>query len=66
MVTPEQLAAQAEAVARVRAARLNRDRAAADLNAAILAALDVGAAVKDVAAAAELTRQRIFQIAQER
>jgi hypothetical protein len=65
VTTPEQLQAQAEAIARVRAARIERDRITIELRRAIVDALNVGAAVKDVAAAAELTRQRIHQIASE-
>lgn len=61
MVTPDALAAQAQAVAKVKAARLQQDRAIADLDAAIVAAYAAGAAVKDIAAAAGLSRQRIWQ-----
>lgn len=66
MTTPEQLALQAAAVARVRAARIRRDRvtaeAAEELRQAILDALDTGAQVNDIAAAAQVTRQWIYQI----
>jgi hypothetical protein len=57
--TPEELARQAAAVAEVRAARIQllRDK--------IIKALNLGASVKDVAAAAELSRQRIHQIINE-
>ena len=62
MVTPEQAARQAEALAKVRAARIRRDRANEQLNQEIRAALDTGARPKDVAVAAELSRQRVSQI----
>jgi hypothetical protein len=64
--TPEQLAAQAQAVAAVRAARVERDRvvtiASATLRRAIMAALDTGASVRNVAVAAGVTPQRIYQL----
>lgn len=69
MSTPEQVAAQARALARVRADRMKRDAAAESVAAAdeqlrqsILNALDVGAAEKDIAIAAGVSRQRINQI----
>jgi hypothetical protein len=69
VATPEELAAQAEAVARVRAARVQRDKAVKDSNqrlrAEIIRAVDVGASIRDVAKAAELTRQRVHQILNE-
>lgn len=65
MSTPEQIAAQAAALARVRADRIARDAANERLRASILAALAAGAAKKDIAVAAEVSRQRISQIAQE-
>ena len=68
--TPEQIAAQAKALAQVRADRIKRDKAAETVGAlndqlrqSILAALDLGAAPKDVAKAADLSHQRISQIA---
>jgi hypothetical protein len=68
--TPEQIAAQAETLARVRALRVKRDDAATtvaaldeQLRQAIMNALKQGAAPKDVAVAADLSRQRISQIA---
>jgi hypothetical protein len=60
--TPEQLAAQAEAVAAVRVARINRDKANDNLRAAILAAVDTGASVRNVAMAAGITPQRVYQM----
>lgn len=67
--TPDQVAAQAAALARVRADRIERDNAAKHVAAiderfrqSILAALATGAAPKDVAVAADLSRQRISQI----
>lgn len=69
MSTPEELARQAEAVARVRAARIQRDKAVAEGNARlrteIVRAINTGASVRDVAVAAELSRQRIHQIINE-
>lgn len=60
---------QARALAKVRAARVKRDKAEEQVEAAnedlkreIKAALDVGAATSDVAVAAHLSRQRVFQI----
>ena len=53
---------QAEAVAKVRAAREKRDRTTRELNQAIRDAYETGALVKDIAAAADLTRQRVHQI----
>lgn len=55
--TPDELAAQAEAVRRVSVARLRKDEATAEWDAAILAAVDSGAAIGDIAAAAGITRQ---------
>lgn len=69
MSTPEQLAAQAEAVARVRVARIKRDKAVAEtsdeLRREIIAAADIGASVRDIAVAAGLTRSRIYQLLNE-
>lgn len=62
VVTPEQAAKRAQALARVRAARVQRDKAYERLVQEILAALDVGAAQADIAVAAGLSRQRISQI----
>lgn len=63
--TPEELTRQAEAVARVRVARINRGKATDELKREIVAAVDAGAAIKDIAKAADFTRQRIFQIVKE-
>jgi hypothetical protein len=69
VATPEELARQAEAIAAVRVARIERDKvvkqANMNLRAAILAALDAGASVRNVAVAAELTSQRIYQMINE-
>lgn len=69
MPTPEQLAAQAEAIAAVRIARLKRDKVSADaeqeLRAAIRAAYDTGASVRNIAIAANRTPARIYQILHE-
>lgn len=66
VTSPEELARQAELVAKVRAARARRDRAVADataeLHAAIHAAYRAGALVKDIASAADMSRQRVHQI----
>lgn len=62
MSTPEQVAAQAAALARVRAARMERDAANERLKVEILAAIATGASIKDIAVAANLSRQRISQI----
>lgn len=68
--TPEQVAAQAAALAKVRADRIKRDKAAETVGAlsetlrkSIVAALELGAAPKDVAKAANVSHQRISQIA---
>ena len=63
MSTPEQIAAQAQALARVRADKVERDKANERLRASILAALATGAARKDVALAAGVSPQRVSQIA---
>jgi hypothetical protein len=64
--TPEELHRQAEALARVRAARVERDRVTADaaenLRRAIIDADRTGASVRDVAAAAGMSRQWVWQI----
>ena len=69
MTSPEGHAVQAQLLARVRAARVQRDESLEEntrlLHQAIRAALDAGTPVKDVAAAAGLTRQRIHQIARD-
>jgi hypothetical protein len=66
VTSPEELARQAELVARVRAARARRDLAVeqttAELHRAMRDAYDAGALVRDIAAAAGLTRQRVHQI----
>lgn len=71
--TPDELAAQAEAVRRVKNARIERDRIAqmaADsseqLQSAIMEALAMGAAVGDVAEAAEVSRQWVFKLRRQR
>jgi hypothetical protein len=70
MSTPEQLRRQAEAVARVRAARVQRDKAVAStskrLKKAIQDAASSGASVADIALAADLSKQRIYQVIHER
>ena len=69
MATPEELARQARLLARVRAARENRDKADAlaanadqQLRSAIRAAYEAGAEVRDIVRAAGLSRHRIHQI----
>lgn len=64
--SPEELAAQLEAVAAVRLARIKRAEATAELKRRIVAAVDAGAAVKDIAKAADFSRQRIWQLYNER
>jgi hypothetical protein len=57
---------QAEAVARVRSARVQRDRAVdlatQQFKQAVLDAVSSGAAVRDIAIAADMSPQRIYQI----
>lgn len=69
MSTPEELRRQADAVAKVRALRVNRDntveRANRLLKQAMRDAISLGASVRDVAAAANLSRQRIYQLVHE-
>jgi len=72
MSTPEQLRRQADAVARVRATRIQRDkadkaaeRAQQKFRQAVLDAVSTGAAVRDIAIAAGLSPQRIYQIINE-
>jgi hypothetical protein len=69
MPTPDQLRRQAAAVAKVRAARVQRDKAVAfasnRLKQPIVDAVSTGAAVADVAVAAELSKQRVYQILHE-
>lgn len=60
--TPEELAAQAQAVAVVRAARIQRDQARLRLEDAIRAAYAANAHVRDIAHAAGMSRQRVHQI----
>jgi hypothetical protein len=69
MSTPEQLRRQSDAVSRVRAARVQRDkadkaaeRAKQKFKQAILDAVSTDAAVRDIAIAAGLSPQRIYQI----
>lgn len=62
VASPEQIAARAEALRRVRAARAQRDKAYDRLVEEILAALEVKCEPVDIAAAAGLSRQRISQI----
>lgn len=70
MPSPDQLRRQAEAVARVRAARVQRDKAVAAasnrLKKAILDATASGASVANIAEAAGLSKQRIYQVIHER
>lgn len=70
MTSPEGLARQAELVARVRAARAHRDHAVEIANqqlaVAIKDAIDSGALVKDVAAAAGFSRQHVSEIYNQR
>lgn len=65
MTTPEQLRRQAEAVARVRAVRVQKEKAidvhTRKLRQAIVAAAKVDAAVPDIALAADLTGSRIAE-----
>lgn len=69
MPTPEQLRRQAEAVSRVRAARIERDKTTERVNKrlrrAILDAVSVGASVRNVAEAAEMSPQRVYQMIKE-
>ena len=72
MSTPEQLRRQSDAVSRVRAARIQRDkadkaaeRAGQKFKQSILDAVSTGAAVRDIAIAADLSPQRIYQILNE-
>ena len=67
--TPEQVAAQAEALRKIRALAIERDKAAetaaemVDLvREAILEALAIGTQAKDIAKASGLSHQRISQI----
>ena len=67
--TPEQVAAQAEALRKIRALSIERDKAAETAAAqvelvrkAILEALAIGALPKDIAKASGLSHQRISQI----
>ena len=64
--TPDELAAQLDAVRRVKAARLYRERitrtAQDNLREAILDALDTGASVADVATAAGFSRQWVDKL----
>ena len=69
MSTPEQVVRQARALARVRAARIEKDRttqqadeANEQFRQAVLAALETNAAVQDIAVAGQISRQRVFQI----
>lgn len=60
--TPDELAQQAEAVRRVSLARARRADADAEFYAAIRAALDAGATVRDIAEAAGVTRQWVHKL----
>jgi hypothetical protein len=63
--TPDELRQQLDAVTQVRVARIERDRANEKLRAAIVKAMDAGAKPKDIAAAADISRQRVHQIYRE-
>jgi hypothetical protein len=65
VATPDELRKQLDAVTEVRVARIERDRAGVKLRAAIIKAMDAGAAPKDIALAAGITRQRVHQIYRE-
>ena len=69
MPTPEQLRRQAAAVSRVRAARTERDKTTERVNKrlrrAILDALSTGASVRNIAEAAEMSPQRVYQMIKE-
>ena len=69
MSTPSQLRRRAAAVSRVRAARVQRDKAVDTatqrLKQAILDAISAGASVRDIAVAAGMSRQRVYQILHE-
>jgi hypothetical protein len=65
MVSPEERAAQAEALAGVERARVERDDAARRYRLAIVRAVRRGASPTDVAAAAGVTRARVYQIVDE-
>lgn len=66
MPTPEQLRRQADAVARVRAARVEKDRtldrATKRLNRAIRDAHATGVSVKNIAIAADVSPQWIYEV----
>jgi len=62
VVTPEEHLKQAELLTRVRAIRTRRDAITQERDDAIREALAANVPVRDVAAAANLTRQRIDQI----
>ena len=64
--TPDELARQAEAVRRVSLARIRKDEAAREYNAAIRAALDAGATVRDIADAAGVSRQWVHKLGRRR
>lgn len=64
--TPDDLARQAEAVRRVSIARARKDEATREYDAAILAALDAGATVRDIAQAAGVTRQWVHKLDRRR
>lgn len=71
--TPDDLARQAEAVRRVSIARMRKERAHqtaqqadSEWRDAILAALDQGATMRDVAEAAGVSRQRIDTLRRKR
>lgn len=64
--TPDELAAQAEAVRRVSVARIRKDEAAREYDAAIVAALDTGATVRDIAQASGVTRQWVHKLDRRR
>ena len=64
MSTPEQLRRQADAVSRDKADKA-AERAKQKFRQAILDAVSTGAAVRDIAIAAGLSPQRIYQIINE-
>lgn len=63
--SPDDLARQAEAVARVRLARTRRDESADALRTEIVRAYRLGASVRDIAAAAEVSRQWVWRVVRD-
>lgn len=64
--TPDELTRQAEAVRRVSVARIRKDEATREYDAAILDAIDTGAAVRDIADAAGISRQWVHKLSRKR